>query len=58
MKPFSYMNKNVNKLNILRVKRALKIKQKAFFIIFKELLLEQIKSTFLESEGLILTYLK
>ena len=38
-------------LNILRTKRDFKIKQKEFFIIFKELSLNQIKQVFLEGES-------
>ena len=37
-------------LNILRTKRAFKINQNAFFIIFKGLLMKQISQIFLESE--------
>ena len=38
-------------LNILRTKRAFKMKEKAFFIILKVLSLKQIKHTFLEGES-------
>ena len=38
------------KLNILRTKRAFKMKQKAFLIIFKGLSLKQIKQFFLEGD--------
>ena len=40
--------------NILKTKRAFKKKYKAFFIIFKELSLKQIKQFFLEGESLTL----
>ena len=49
------MTKNSEKkLNILRMKRAFKMKQKAFFIIFKGLSLKEIKQSSLEGDGLIL----
>ena len=39
IQPFSYMTKNSEqKLKYLKKKRAFKVKQKAFFIIFKDLL--------------------
>ena len=44
----------MRKIFILRTKRALKIKQKAFFIIFKGLSVKQIKQFFLEGENLTL----
>ena len=56
IKPFSYMTKNWRKnLDILRTKRALKMKQKAFFIIFKWLSVVQTKNIFLEAESPTLT---
>ena len=46
------MIKNQDKnLNILRMKRAFMIKQKAFFVIFKGLLLKQIKQIFYKGES-------
>ena len=42
------------KTNILRTKRAFKMKGKAFFIIFKGLSMKQITQFFLEGEGLTL----
>ena len=45
-------------LNILRAKRAIKMKEKAFFIIFKRLSINQITQTFLEGEGPTLALLK
>ena len=44
-------------LNILRTKRAFKMKKKTFFIIFKGLSLNQIKTIFLEGERLTLNIL-
>ena len=54
-KPFFYITKKDNDLNILRMKRAFKIKQNAsFIIIFKETSFKQIKLTLLEVESLTL----
>ena len=48
IKPLLCMTKEVSKnFNNLKMKIALKLKQKAFFIIFKWLLLKQIKPNFL-----------
>ena len=43
--PFFYMTKK-SRLKILRRQRAFKMKQKAFFIVYIELLLKQLKQTF------------
>ena len=49
---FSTWPKSQDKnVNILRTKRAFKIKQQAFFITFKKLSLKQIKQIFLEGES-------
>ena len=45
-------------VNISRTKRAFNMKQKTFFIIFKELSLEEIKTTFLEGESATLNFSK
>ena len=45
---FSTWPKSQNKNLNMKTKRAFKVKWKAFFIIFKGLLLEQIKQHFLE----------
>ena len=43
--------KQDKKLNILRTKRAFKMKQKAFFVIFEGLSLKQITKYFLEGKS-------
>ena len=43
--PFFYMTKK-SRLKILRRQRAFKMKQKAYFIVYIELLLKQLKQTF------------
>ena len=50
--PFFVRNQKIQdkNLKILRTKTAIRMKQKAFFIIFKRLLLEQIKQFFFEGE--------
>ena len=45
---FSTWPKSQNKNLNMKTKRAFKVKWKAFFIIFKGLLLQQIKQNFLE----------
>ena len=53
IKPFFQHTQKVNtkNLNILRTKRAFKIKQKAFFIIFEGLSLKQIRKKKLEGDS-------
>ena len=58
IKPFFLHEQKDKNLNILRTQRAFKMKQKAFFTIFKGLSLKQIKQFFLESESPTLSLLK
>ena len=45
------MTKEVKKLNVLRRGRAFKVKRKAFFTLFEDVLFKEIKPTFLEGES-------